>query len=86
MRQKTNRKNRLPKRCAALLLALLLSVGAALPAFGAEPGFVNFQNRVNTYTDGLFPDVPDAWYTTYVAAVYELGLMKGDTDGQFRPF
>ncbi len=85
MRQKTNRKNRLPKRCAALLLALLLSVGAALPAFGAEPGFVNFQNRVNTYTDGLFPDVPDDWYTTYVAAVYELGLMKGDADGQFRP-
>ena len=75
----------LAKRCAALALALLLSVCAALPAHGAEPGFINFQNQVKTYTAGMFPDVPEAWYTTYVAAVYELGLMQGDADGRFRP-
>lgn len=73
------------KRCAAPALALLLLLCAALPALGAEPGFVNFQNRGRTYTAGMFPDVPEAWYTTYVAAVYELGLMQGDADGSFRP-
>jgi len=85
MKQALIRKSIFPKRCAALLLALLLSVGTALPVLSAEPGFLNFQHQVNTYTDGMFPDVPEAWYTTYVAAVYELGLMKGDADGNFRP-
>ncbi len=73
------------KRGAALLLALLLTAAWALPALAAEPGLINFQNKVRTYTDGMFPDVGDAWYTTYVAAVYELGLMQGDADGHFRP-
>ena len=73
------------KRCAAAALALLLALSAALPAFGAEPGFINFQSRGRTYTDGMFPDVPTAWYTTYVAAVYELGLMQGDNLGCFNP-
>ena len=73
------------RRCAALALALLLSLAAALPAAAAEPGFINFQNKVNEYTDGLFPDVPQTWYTTYVAAVYELGLMVGNDEGKFCP-
>ena len=73
------------RRFASLLLALLLSAALALPACAAEPGFINFQNKVNTYADGMFPDVPEDWYTAYVAAVFELGLMKGDADGKFRP-
>lgn len=73
------------KRVFALLLALTAALVCAVPALGAEPGFLNFQQKENSYTDGMFPDVPEDWYTEYVAAVYELGLMQGDTDGMFRP-
>ena len=73
------------KRALALLLILALAAAAALPAFGAEPGFVNFNERVNEYVEGMFPDVPEDWYTPYVAAVYTMGLMQGDADGCFRP-
>ncbi len=73
------------KRAFALLLILALAAAAALPAFGAEPGFVNFNERVNEYVEGMFPDVPEDWYTPYVAAVYTMGLMQGDADGCFRP-
>ena len=73
------------RRAGALLLALLLCAAAAAPALGTEPGLLNLKQKVNTYTDGMFPDVAEDWYTTYVAAVYELGLMQGDADGSFRP-
>lgn len=79
------KKTKLFRRVLTLALALALSLTAALPVFGAEPGFINFQNKPNTYEQGMFPDVGQAWYTTYVAAVYELGLMKGDAEGSFRP-
>ena len=46
------------KRCGSLLLALCLLSALALPAFGEEEGFLNFQNKPNEYTDGMFPDVP----------------------------
>lgn len=70
----------------SLLLALALAAALALPACAAEPGFINFQNREATYEPGMFPDiVQDAWYEMYVWASYELGLMKGDADGHFRP-
>ncbi len=72
-------------RCAALLLALVLSLGLAPAAAAAEPGFINFQNKINTYTESTFSDVAEDWYTTYVAAVYELGLMQGDDAGRFNP-
>lgn len=73
------------KRALALLLALVAALACAVPALGAEPGFLNFQAKENSFTDGMFPDVPEDWYTEYVAAVYELGLMQGDTGGMFRP-
>ena len=73
------------KSILALTLTLALSLALALPTLGAEAGFLNFQTKVSTYTDGMFPDVTKTWYTTYVAAVYELGLMKGDAEGGFRP-
>lgn len=35
---------------------------------------------------GIFPDVSkSAWYYDYVNGAYELGLMKGDQEGTFRP-
>ena len=52
------------KSILALTLTLALSLALALPALGAEPGFLNFQTKVSTYTDGMFPDVPKTWYTT----------------------
>ena len=74
------------KRFGAAILALLLLALCAVPAFAAESGFLNFQTKANTYADGQFPDVPqEEWYTTYVQAVYELGLMQGGTDGLFHP-
>ena len=72
-------------RFFSLLLTLTLLAVCAFPALGAESGFANFQKRINTYTEDMFPDVPPDWYTEYVAAVYELGLMQGDTEGRFRP-
>ena len=74
------------RRCFALLLALCLSAAIALPARAAEPGFINFQTKAAAYEEGMFPDVgQDAWYAMYVGASYELGLMKGDAGGGFRP-
>ncbi len=73
------------KHGAALLLAASLLLAISAPAYCAEPGYINFQNRSRSYEDGMFSDVPESWYSTYVAAVYELGLMQGDTDGRFRP-
>jgi lysophospholipase L1-like esterase len=73
------------RRFCALLLAFLAAAACAVPALAAEPGFVNFQPRENSYADGTFSDVQEDWYTEYVAAVYELGLMQGGEDGRFRP-
>ena len=73
------------KKIVTALLALTLLLTCALPALAAEPGFVNFQNKVAEYSAGLFPDVGEVWYAEYVAAVYELGLMRGGTDGAFHP-
>ena len=64
------KRSNMTKRFFTLMLALLLTAACVQPAFGAEPGFVNFQNRVNSYTEGMFLDVEENWYTEYVAAVY----------------
>ncbi len=46
---------------------------------------LNFK-RVNTYTPGMFSDVPEGqWYSSSIAAVYELGLMNGTGGGRFNP-
>lgn len=79
------KRRNLSKRFFSLLLAILLVAACAPDAFAAEPGFSNFQNRVNQYADGVFHDVGDDWFRDYVAAVYELGLMQGDTEGMFLP-
>lgn len=43
----------------------------------------NFR-KAQTYTSGQFTDVPDGkWYAKAVQNAYELGLMKGGSDGAF---
>jgi hypothetical protein len=37
------------------------------------------------YTPGQFTDVTNQWYSESVRKVYELGLMKGNSDGNFSP-
>ena len=78
------------KRYLSVLLTLSILAGL-LPtsALAAVPvpvsGMGNFR-RDGSYTSGTFRDVPtDAWYAESVAAVYELGLMKGSGAGAFSP-
>ena len=48
-------------------------------------GMSNFKH-VNTYSDGQFADVtPEDWYSSDVGMVYELGLIAGAADGDFKP-
>ena len=73
------------KRIVSLLLTAACVLGCcALGASAApSPGFVNFR-RTESYSDGMFRDVPeDSPYRDSVAAVYELGLMRGGADGNF---
>lgn len=77
------KKNLKQKLLTTALAATLLLGSLTLPAAAAESGFANFKKTAE-YTEGLFPDVAAAqWYTESVAAVYELGLMKGNADGSF---
>ena len=42
--------------------------------------------KTNTYTPGMFNDVPASeWYASSVSSSYELGFMKGTADGVFSP-
>ena len=42
--------------------------------------------KTNTYTPGMFSDVPATeWYASSVSSSYELGFMKGTADGVFSP-
>ena len=75
---------RLRKAMLLLLTAACLLGCCAFPAF-AE-GLGSFETPVRSYSPGLFPDVAlDGWYTPYVAAVYEMGLMQGNSVGAFCP-
>ena len=68
-----------------LLTAACLLGCCAFPAFAAE-GLSNFETAQRSYRPGLFPDVAlNGWYTPYVAAVYEMGLMQGNSIGAFCP-
>ena len=43
-------------------------------------------SKTNTYTDGMFTDVPaEQWYASEVKSTYELGLMQGVGGGLFQP-
>ncbi len=63
---------------------LVLSCLAAAFALSLT-SFAAFE-RINTYTQDIFDDVPStAWYSKEVANTYELGLMNGKGNGIFEP-
>ena len=69
------------KRILCLLLAAVMVFAMASVGFAAAPaaGLPNFK-KVDTYTDGYFPDVTTGhWYYYNVKASYEMGLMLGKT-------
>ena len=75
---------RIKKLFAALLAAACLLCACALPV--SAEGLDNFRTPARTYRPGQFPDVALAgWYTPYVASVYEMGLMQGNSIGAFCP-
>ena len=47
-----------------------------------EAGLENFFRSL-VYSDGLFTDVEDDWYTENIAAAYEYGLMNGESETNF---
>ena len=62
------------KRIVAALTACCLLGSMTVPAMAAFDGF----ERVNTYTDGQFTDVPaDLWCADNVRTAYEYGIMNG---------
>ena len=72
------------QRLIGLLLAVLLALSVCPTAFAAQAGLSNFQ-KVNSYTPGLFSDVPEkAWYAANVRSAYELGLVQGSY-GKYDP-
>ena len=72
------------EKVISLVLSITLALGTGVTdMMAAEPGMSNFQG-VRLYSDGQFTDVgPEDWYSADVAAVYELGLMGGESDGYF---
>lgn len=72
------------KRAGAIFLSavLVFSLGVT-DVMAVSAGMSNF-HPVNTYRDGQFADIaPEAWYSTDVAAAYELGIMGGESDSYF---
>lgn len=49
------------------------------------PSSTNNFTVKNTYTQGQFADVSNQWYADSVKKVYEIGLMKGNSVGNFNP-
>lgn len=50
----------------------------------SNPSLNNFTVK-NVYTQGQFIDISSQWYKDSVKKVYEIGLMKGNSDGNFNP-
>ena len=74
------------KKAVLVLLAFLIAVPAAVSLAGpAAAGLDNFTERT-VYTEETFSDVsPSDWFSSSVAAVYELGLMNGKKAWRFDP-
>ncbi len=66
------------KRCAAVLLTLVL-IFSAIPAAGAaSTGSLDNFRTVNRYVSGQYKDVPSAHtFAENIKTAYELGLMQG---------
>ena len=65
------------------ILGIAAAAAIAVGSFTASAaGFA----KTNTYTPGMFSDVPASeWYASSVSSSYELGFMKGTADGVFSP-
>lgn len=62
--------------------AALAASFAAIAMTASANGFT----KTNTYTDGMFTDVPNGeWYASSVSSAYELGFMKGSSATAFEP-
>jgi S1-C subfamily serine protease len=74
----------LKKRAVSILLAFILVI-AILPSTALAGSLSNFI-KVNTYTSGMFSDVPSTqWYADEVQQAYEYGLMNGKSATTFEP-
>ncbi len=62
-----------------IIVTLALAFSTAICAFAAF-------EKTNTYSDGMFTDVPvNAWYASEVKNAYELGFMNGTGDTLMSP-
>ncbi len=70
-----------------LVLSLKMAAGVTLTAaLLTVSAFAAGFTKTNTYTEGLFTDVPSTeWYATEVANAYELGLVAGAGEGLYQP-
>lgn len=78
------------KRYISFFLVLAILAGllptTVFAASSAPISGMGNLRRDGSYRSGTFQDVSaDAWYAESIAAVYELGLMKGDSAGRFSP-
>jgi hypothetical protein len=63
------------KRFVTVLIVLILTAAAIVPAQAAGGGLGNFR-LAHTYTCGQFKDVEISdWFSMYVQADYEFGLI-----------
>lgn len=79
------RRNQIVKKLLSLCTAAALALTVcAVPASAAGGSLDNFQ-RTEVYENQFADVAPSAWYAENVTAVYELGLMKGDSATKFNP-
>lgn len=72
------------KRLLSMLLAVVLICSFAVPVLAA--GNMERFKIQNTYESGLFRDVSvNEWYYDSIKLAYELGLVKGVSEGKFNP-
>ena len=68
-----------------LCVVLIAETGSHLTASPKTGGLDHFQKK-NQYTSAMFSDVRESdWFYENVKAVYEYGLMIGDSPTKFRP-
>ena len=74
------------KRLISLLIVLVLAAAVIIPAHAADGSLDNFK-VTNTYTCGQFKDVEISdWFSMYVQADYEYGLINGEAVDTFAPY
>jgi len=73
------------RRFLATILLIALITSTFPCTYAIQSGFDNFTPQ-NTYSADTFRDISDSdWFARSVAAVYELGLMRGKGERRFDP-